>query len=292
MNWIGKHSIHSGYIQLSLFVKSDDAPAFNFVYRSIAPVVYITLVSAILYTFKQDWIIKNIYMVAIYHSLFRLIFNLVFGRYLLLNLKTQVAYILVSVSLSYYVYENIILNKEFFFPSSERLGNALWLGVIGFLYHTFNSINFDSKNSIKRKEKYLESVFDIYYKKYNKVISNLTQNKEIECLIFSVLIYENFNRPKLIRAIENQFFKFGKAKTLGIMQVTTDKFIDDNESVRLGSLRIINEYELHRNEWDKNHHILKAYNPDINYIHEVKMIYNELLEKYYKELIEVENIDY
>ncbi|TOO43718.1 hypothetical protein CGH36_16305, partial [Vibrio parahaemolyticus] len=127
MNWIGKHSINAGYIQMSVFVKTDEAPAFNFLYRSFAPVVFITLVSAACYVAKQDWVVTDIYMVVVYHAVFRLGFNILAGRARLLNWGMQIAYILLSVGASYYVYANLILDKSFFFPEPKDIGNALWL---------------------------------------------------------------------------------------------------------------------------------------------------------------------
>ncbi len=41
VNWIGRHSIASGYHQLTLFAKVDEAPAFNFVFRVLAPTVFL-----------------------------------------------------------------------------------------------------------------------------------------------------------------------------------------------------------------------------------------------------------
>ena len=64
LNWIGKHSLNSGYVQMSTFVETNQAPAFNFLYRSFAPVVFITLISAALYATNLDYFVSNIYMVS------------------------------------------------------------------------------------------------------------------------------------------------------------------------------------------------------------------------------------
>ena len=49
VNWIGKHSIAAGYTQLSLFAKADEAPAFNVVFRALAPTVFLILSASLLY---------------------------------------------------------------------------------------------------------------------------------------------------------------------------------------------------------------------------------------------------
>lgn len=113
VNWIGNHSIHAGYMRMSVLVKADEAPAFNFLYRSFSPVAYITLVSALSYKIQQEWIVEDIYLVVVYYFIFRIGFNLATGRARLLNWVTQSAYILVSVPMSYYVYDALITNREF-----------------------------------------------------------------------------------------------------------------------------------------------------------------------------------
>lgn len=170
INWIGKHSISAGYIQMSMFVKTDEAPAFNFLYRTFAPVVFITIASAILYTIKLDWIVNDIYMVVVYHSLFRLAYVVSTGRARLLNWRLQATYIVVSVGVAYYVYTNLIVDRAFFFPEPKDIGNALWIGVIGFIYHTCNSIRLSEKKTIQRKDNYLATMFRTFKGLYNDTI--------------------------------------------------------------------------------------------------------------------------
>ncbi len=293
MNWIGKHSINAGYIQMSVFVKTDEAPAFNFLYRSFAPVVFITLVSAACYVAKQDWVVTDIYMVVVYHAVFRLGFNILTGRARLLNWGIQIAYILLSVGASYYVYSNLILDKSFFFPEPKDIGNALWLGIIGFIYHTCNSVRLSEESTKRRKRNYLSSVYQNYSQLYGETIKSIVESQDQESLVYAVLIYENFNRPKAYRLVENVLFYLGFAKTLGIMQVTTDKYINDLESVVLGCEKIVKDFELAKKhndakygDWSIRREVLKAYNPDIDYIYEVDRIHEDIKQSFYQEDVE------
>ena len=288
MNWIGKHSLNAGYIQMSVFVKTDEAPAFNFLYRSFAPIVFITLVSALAYKLKLEWIVSNIYLVVIYHSVFRLGFNLLTGRARLLNWGMQLAYILISTGGAYYIYSNLIIDKAFFFPAGKDIGNALWLGVIGFIYHTCNSVRASDAKTRKRKEGYLNATYLKYKKLYGKIINDTSENEKQESLIYSVLIYENFNRPQVYRLVENLLFFFGLAKTLGVMQVTTEDFINDRESVVLGSKKIVSDFNAIKDHpeqrygyWPVRRLVLKSYNPDDDYISEVARIDDELKKLFY-----------
>lgn len=292
INWIGKHSLNSGYVQMSAFVKTNEAPAFNFLYRSFAPVVFITLASAILYALNMDYFVSNIYMTVVYHSALRLAFNILVGRSLLLNWPMQIGYALVSISVAYYVYSNLIIHKSFFFPEPKDIGNALWLGVAAFIYHTCNSVRLSDVNIHKRKNNYLKKSYEKYKYLYGEIISRTAECENQESLIYAVLIYESFNRPKLYRLIENILFFLGFAKTLGVMQVTTDKYIDDFQSVELGSERIINSFRIAQKHpsathgcWVVRNLILRDYNPDNDYIDEVIMIDEIIKKEFYDHLI-------
>lgn len=289
MNWIGKHSSNAGYIQMSVLIKADEAPAFNFIYRAFAPIAFITIISALLYAFKYDLFVQNIYLVVVYYFIIRLFFNIITGRSLLLNWKIQFLYILVAVPISYYVYENIILHREFLFPSPEKLGNAVWLAIIAFLYQTFNNIKLSDIQTKKRKGNYLQNRYDKYKILYGNIITNNVDTKTQECMVYSVLIYEAFNRPKIYRFIENILFRFGLAKTLGIMQVTTKDLINDKESVLIGTKKIVTDYKQANSkkdygEWRIRGEVLKKYNPDNDYINEVNSLYDEIAKIYYPEL--------
>lgn len=275
INWIGDHSAHAGYIKMSILVKNDEAPAFNFLYRSFSPIAFIVLASATCYSFNWDWVVKDIYMVVVYYFAFRLGFNLITGKGRLLNWFLQIAYFVASVPLAYYIYCRLILNKEFLFPSDKELGSALWLAVLAYLYHTINSVQFSSEKTKARKKNYLEHRFEAYKKEFGTIIEKVAKTKKQEILIYAVLIYEAFNRPKIYRMIENLLFRVGLAKTLGIMQVTTNELIDDNQSVEIGSRKIVADYEVAEKDFAEkktsmleyyiNRKVLTLYNPDGDY---------------------------
>lgn len=291
LNWIGNNSIHAGYIRMSVLAKDDEAPAFNFIYRAFSPVVYITIVSAISYKLHQEWLVKDIYLVVAYHFAFRLVFNIAMGRARLLNWLTQLSYILVSILFSYYVYDTLITHKEFLFPTSKELGSAMWLAIVAYIYHTFNSVKLSSEKTKARKANYLKNRYLTYNRLYGELIEGIIETKKQEALVYAVLIVEAFNRPKLFRLIENMLFFFGCAKTLGIMQVTTKIYINDRESVRLGSTKIVKDHiqakiniasESYANEdWAIRCEVLKIYNPDDEYISEVSGLYHEIVCQYY-----------
>ena len=278
---------------MSVLAKADEAPAFNFLYRSFSPVAYITVVSAVLYKLEKDWMVQDIYLVVIYYFVFRLIFNLATGRGMLLNWVTQGAYVLASVPMSYYVYDTLILHKEFLFPTAKELGSAVWLAIIAYAYHTFNSVKLSDERTKARKTKYLKNRYRAYKQAYGSIIEGIAETRRQEALIYAVLIVEAFNRPKLYRLLENILFHFGLARTLGVMQVTTDRYITDEESVRLGAEKIVKDHHQVSLKlealgypgglWSVRREVLELYNPDGEYIREVDGLYSEVVNQFYPE---------
>ena len=243
INWIGKHSYSIGYMEISLFVKAEEAPAFNYAMRVVTPIVYILIVSAIFYYLKLDVYTLNIYMVNVYYIIYRLLFNIFTGRGRLLNWYRQFIYWLSIILFSYYIYEKIIKIKGNILPDFNAVANELWIIIIIFLFHVTNNVRFAQDGTIKRKEKYLTYRYNALKKKYGVLIKELTQNEKIEIIVYAIIIYEEFNRPKLIRTFENvSFYLTKRPHTLGIMQVRTAKMINDLESIKCGIEKINNTY--------------------------------------------------
>jgi hypothetical protein len=303
LNWIGKLAQTSGYLALDIYLKRDDAPAFNFVFRVIGPVVFVVLAACLLYIVGLDQFVQNIWLVIVYQFLFRLLFNLSFGRYLLLNLRREALLWVVSIGLGWFLYEHVIINKDYLFPDYKHISNHLWVLVTLFLYSTLNHLRFDEEKSKRRKNQYLYSAYGDNKHQYDNIISKITQNRLVESIIYSILIYEGFNRPRMARIVEYLFFPWG-SKTLGPMQIKTKHRISDLEGVRLGAIRVADAYQdalktgsekakaknkefnPTTNQSHRLYVILRvaaAYNKDDTYATEIENVHAILSKEFYKE---------
>ena len=47
VNWLGARSSVLGYMQMSIGMKEDTSPMFNYLFKVLAPVVYIVLIAAL-----------------------------------------------------------------------------------------------------------------------------------------------------------------------------------------------------------------------------------------------------
>lgn len=293
INWIGAHSYSIGYTEISLFANTDEALALNFAIRVLSPIIYIIIVSALLYKFKLDRLVDRIYLVNIYYLSFRLLFNLLRGRGVLLNWPRQILYWLCITTASYFTFSKIIVIKSNLLPDFNSIANELWIIIGIFIFQMLNTIRLSNNSSGKRKNKYLFAKFNLFRHKYGKTINEIAGNEKLEALSYAILIYENFNRPRLYRWAENVSFKITKKPhTLGVMQVKTSKYISDSESVFLGVTKIKLEYEKivkemtgrpsqFENEQSITAKIISNYNGGNAYYWEITQLTQTLTQKFY-----------
>jgi hypothetical protein len=244
INWIGKHSFSIGYVEIALFVNNEEAPALNFLIRVLTPIIYLLISSTLLYALKLDRFVNDYYLVSVYYVVFRLLFNIATQRRLLLNWVKQIIYWVSIVTLSFLVYDKIIRYKKNLLPDFASMANELWIIIIVFIFQLLNSIELPTEGTEKRTNAYLNEKFNLFKKKYHPIIKHNTKNEALEIIAYAILIYEDFNRPKIARWVEYISFYFTKKlHSLGVMQFPTEKYINDVESVDLGTRKLRASYE-------------------------------------------------
>lgn len=293
INKIGEHLILVGlpYDTITLFQsKIEKATAFNYILRVLTPIVFITIFSAVFYYMGLDVLVKNIYMVCVYYTIWRIIIIFIIGRATLQNWTKHLIYVLSINIFAFYFYKNVISVKKNLLPDFDTLSNELWIIILVFLYTLINKIDFSNKGSIKRRSRYIKNQYWKFKTQYEEIIARYTNNDKIKAIIYSIMILENFNRYYLARKYENILIKINKKKefrTLGIMQVLTDKYITDEQSVILGTKKIMSNYEylkVHKQYYYDDsikEDIVKRYNNNDKYIKEIVLLSNELEQRYY-----------
>jgi len=276
VNWIGDHSSAFGYLRLSLHVREVPAPAFNFVLKALAPTVYIIIVSTICYVLKRDSLVQGMWIVAVYYFVFRLLFNITFGRAALLDWFSVLRQALVGIGTSYLAYVYFILPRHPLLPGVESVGNQIWVIVALFLYAVLNDVRTPSPRSARRKKTYLCTRLDHFKHEYGDLIDSQFPERYMELVAYAILIYETFNRPWLARLVERAVFPWG-SHTLGPMQVSTKTRLSDRESVVIGTQQLRRSFETTNEELigkrASRYTVIKMaiakYNRDDNYIGEV-----------------------
>ena len=231
VNWIGARAISIGYMQMDIVIQEDTAPAFNFLFKVLAPVVFIVLCAVGFEALGIPQFNNNIYFVTIFYWLFRIFWVLCSSRASLMNWWEQIIYWGASIGLSIWVY-SLIESVEQILPSPRSLLDQLWILIIIFVYSILNKVQISREGTIRRKNNYINSRYNTLRKKYNAQIKDFFHNVFYEALTYSIMIYEDFNRPIIVRWVEYMRFWITKTPhTLGIMQVKTEKYINNEESI-------------------------------------------------------------
>jgi hypothetical protein len=216
-----------------------------------------------------------------------------------MNWYRQVIYWISIVSISYFAYTEVIYKKENILPDFETVSNELWIIILIFIFHTLNQIRISSDKTIQRKDNYLKSRLSHFKEKYDDLLNEKIKNDKLKSIAYAIMIYEDFNRPKVTRIIENVSFKLsGKKHSLGLMQVQTNEFINDKKSVELGFEKINKAYKKQlkkkgldkketikillpdawHNEWSMERRIIADYNKDEPYVQEVRTLTEKIFE--------------
>jgi hypothetical protein len=281
-------------MEISIFVKTEEAPALNFLIRVMTPIAYLIIVSTVLYYFGLDKYVWNIYLINIYYIVFRLLFNLATNRGLLLNWSRQFLYWITIVVISFFIYQKFIKVKANILPDFTTLANELWIIILIFIFQIANNLRFSQEETYKRKDNYIKNRYLHFKRNYGQLIKDLTNNEMLESIVYAVIIYEDFNRPKIARWIENLKFKVTKKPhTLGVMQVRSDRLLSDFESVQLGTEKIIEAYKKYIEKLvEKNesfsecaaiHSIIEDYNTGSSYNSEVSELADIIKNTFYKD---------
>lgn len=188
-------------------------------------------------------------------------------------------------NIRYYIWLIIvgfIINQQFIndvdrvFLTGEDLRILLWFFSIIFIYKFISTrqIFTDtsvSNNTIMSKESILVSYIKLkskYYDECNYV------DKEMSHMIYAIMIYENHRRSKFFRNIDYILFRLnGVSKKLGIMQVTSKKYITDSESIEIVYKKLVKLKEDKKGKKKSSLDVLKDYckkdYENVKYIYEI-----------------------
>lgn len=191
-------------------------------------------------------------------------------------LKRYSVLIIFSVFLENYLFSKV----GSILPNIEMVKTIIWFIILIYLYNLVNELikinNKDKVYNALQDKNYIISSYAKYKLKYNEILSNY--DKDIKELVLAILIYEDYNTPKLKRNLDNFIFgRLKKVSRLGIMQVETKTFITDEESIRFVSNALEKKYEgIKVKGANTVKQILKEYLNDFNKYKTVNSIYESI----------------
>lgn len=289
-NWMGSRAYSKGYIRFSLLDDKDEALSLNYVIKVFGPIVYLILTVAIFQYLKINTSTTNIINVIYYYLSIRLLLIFLFERAAIVNWIRIVFYYLSIVIISKIIYDNFIDSVDSLLPDFTQIKNEIWLLIIIFIYQLGNGFEEKTPNNeifeyskaylpeIKnRKRKYILKKYSLFESQYGKAIDGISaDDKSFKLVILSILIFENFNRPRIIRFFERLWVRVTNTKTTqGIMQTSSNKPLSDLDSVKNGTTYLFSKYTAYSKEeytYTLFRRTIKRHCPDKKYIRQVLFI--------------------
>ena len=160
--------------------------------------------------------------------------------------EKNVLYYGLLIILGFFINQEFINRVNEVFLTGDDLRILLWAVAIIFVYNMFKTRNIlttiSSKNSkIMSRDMVLISYAKLKDKYYD--VCNYS-NKDISNIIYAIMIFNNHRRNKIIRNYDYFMFRLnGKKNKLGIMQVESNKFISDVESIEIVHKKIEKLYD-------------------------------------------------
>ena len=102
------------------------------------------------------------------------------------------------------------------------------------------------------------------------IIESCQEYHVCRSLLLSILIYEDMNRPAIVRWLEQLCVRIPKVRlSVGLAQVQSDTPINDDDSIRIAAAKLSHTAEADRSEIIKK---LKNYNNDESYLNNIGLI--------------------
>ena len=248
----------------------------------VISLVYMMIISGICF----EWGIKyteNIFLIFVFLLVIDIIYNSYFIEKDFFDKNdNNVIYYVVLIVLGFFINQEFINEVNQVFLTGNDLRLLLWFLAIIFIYkmckdrEVFSNISNHDMKEIGRN-----TVLVNYAKFKDKYFDECNySNKDISNIIYAIMIYENHNRGKVLRNYDYFMFKVnGKKNKLGIMQVESNKFISDSESIDIVHKKIEKIYDKHKKGKKKVDikNIIKEYDKE-NY--EIIMYIFDIIKKF------------
>lgn len=236
-----------GYCDIVFGKEQDKSLIVNMQYNVFAPLIYTLLIASVIQYLENEWLLSRIIsIVPCYYIVRAIMITVVSGKKQLYNIKYEATTAILGCILAFIIQKTLILSQKNIMMTIEEFRTELWLIIFvliyNFIIHTWGKSSKLKQNRIctnHMKYKYIFEKYNKFKKLYGNKISKITNDIYLTRVIYSIMIYEDYNRTKTQRWCEYIiFFLTKKQMTLGIMQVSTQKYINDIASIEISVDRI------------------------------------------------------
>lgn len=273
----------------------------NFFLKVINPTIFVSICCAVAQYTGNPTYCHSTWMIPVFYWCIRIIFILLKQCYDITNWKVEFIAFVVSMAFTIVVLEWMVFplldSGESVFIEPSALRDALWYGIIAYVVLAIWKIAklslvgdklFPSTKIgqiVLRRYNLLQARFgDVVMKNINKYYPEDKDGKgEFACLVYAIMIYEDYNRPFVVRVVEilkkrlSELFGNYEMMTLGVMQVQTCSIISDETSIEFAVRKLLRSY-LEDFEHGGIECAINDYNGSNQYRLEVTGIYRILYE--------------
>lgn len=202
--------------------------------KLVFSILLMMIVSGVCFRFAIIYT-DNIFITLIFLMVTDIIYNSYFIEIDFFNKDDKnMIYYTVLVIIGFIVNQEFINDVNAVFLTGEDLRIVLWfLGII-FIYNFCREKDiFNSVDIVKNKMISVDSVLVSYAKLKHKYYNDCNfSDKNINNIIFAIMIYYNNKRSKILRDYDYFMFRLnGNSRKLSIMQIDSRKFITDKEGI-------------------------------------------------------------
>ena len=218
----------------------------NKIQKIIFSIILMMIVSGICFEMALN-VTDNIFLMFVFMMITDIFYNsYVVERDFFNKDEKNIYYYILLTLIGFFINQDFINQVTKVFLTGEDFRLILWSLTMLFVYNFCrekNILTSVSKNTDKCMS--VDSCLVSYAKLKHKFYDDCDfSNREISNMIYAIMIYENSKRSKLYRKYDYFMFRLnGEKRKLGIMQVESNKFITDSESINIVYKKISKLYD-------------------------------------------------
>lgn len=167
-------------------------------------------------------------------------------------------------------------------PSVSELSATLWTAAVAAVLGAY-LVRVSNRPTVTVFDLVARSRSGISERTWSFAAEIARQNGADPAVVQSIMLVENLQRPRWVRAIENIKARLGWRGTYGIMQVDAKRFITDEESIRISCeqhLRGASPAQTAHGspEQDSIAELVRRHNPDPTFVDMVLQVYWQVRE--------------
>jgi hypothetical protein len=243
--------------------------------QALSPAVYLIVLSAAAVALELPALRLEIFWVAIYYYIIRAIIIFILNRQTLVSWLRYVLHATAGIVITLIAYFYLILPNLSLLPELDQAGNELWLAIIAFLYAVANKISLPEGPGAKRRNAFIKQHYENAHQNFGNQIDKKINDDLLKLIAYSILVYEDYARPKTFRYLERLVF-WKEKRTTGIMQVTSRSALSDEQSIDEGTNILLTSWKSHKRSkketYEKVNATIADYNRDDDYVSKVSQV--------------------